>query len=177
MAWIQPELAWTAEDIPSPSDFNRIEGNEDYLKTALDLEVVNRGLAVTAEGVARASADSTLQTNINNEAAARIAGDAAERMYADSRDTIWANDIGAKLVTETESRSDYDAALVSGAISVGFAKGILQQANTGGFPTPSAAIVGQFYLYNVVAPTPGGGMYICLASGVGTYAWYKITVS
>jgi hypothetical protein len=118
MAWIQPELAWTAEDIPSPSDFNRIEGNEDYLKTALDAEIVNRGLAVTAEGVARAAADSTLQTNINTEAGTRASQDAAYYavVHQEVADETWTrifndNSLQAGINSEAGLRTSGDSAL------------------------------------------------------------------
>ena len=36
MSWITPTTIWTDSDTPQPSDFNRIEGNTDYLKDSVD---------------------------------------------------------------------------------------------------------------------------------------------
>ena len=36
MSWITPTTTWSDSDTPQPSDFNRIEGNTDYLKDAVD---------------------------------------------------------------------------------------------------------------------------------------------
>ena len=35
MAWQNPKTDWKAGDIPTASDFNRIEGNIQYLKELL----------------------------------------------------------------------------------------------------------------------------------------------
>ena len=36
MSWITPTETWTDSRTPQPSDFNRIEGNTDYLKDSVD---------------------------------------------------------------------------------------------------------------------------------------------
>ncbi|WP_352420725.1 hypothetical protein [Proteiniborus sp.] len=39
MAWIQPFLNWVAGMIPTKDDFNRIEGNTQYLKDEIDTQM------------------------------------------------------------------------------------------------------------------------------------------
>ena len=36
MSWQTPKTDWQAGDIPTPADFNRAEGNSEYLKTQTD---------------------------------------------------------------------------------------------------------------------------------------------
>ena len=57
MSWIDAYLTWTDSDTPTPSDFNRIEGNTDYLKDSVDTEISDR-----------ASADSSLSSDILSNA-------------------------------------------------------------------------------------------------------------
>jgi len=82
MARIVSKTNWQATQSPAPSDFNRIENNNEQAFTELDAEVSTRASADTAlqanintEASTRAGADTTLQNNINDETAARIAGD------------------------------------------------------------------------------------------------------
>ncbi len=35
MAWQTPKTNWQAADVPTPTDFNQIEGNIQYLKELL----------------------------------------------------------------------------------------------------------------------------------------------
>lgn len=99
MARIASKLNWTSDpdNAPLPSDFNRIENNNQQAFDELDAEVAARiadvnaeesariadvnaeeARAIAAEGSeasTRATNDGTLQTNINNEASARSTGD------------------------------------------------------------------------------------------------------
>lgn len=75
MAYITPKTNWAAGNIPVASDFNRIEGNAKQNHD--DIGSVESDLSI--EEAARISADSTLQTNINNEAIARAAEDVSIR--------------------------------------------------------------------------------------------------
>jgi hypothetical protein len=38
MAWVTPKVDWDADDVIGDADFNRIEGNCDYLKGLVDYE-------------------------------------------------------------------------------------------------------------------------------------------
>ena len=74
MSWITPTTTWSDSDTPTPSDFNRIEGNTDYLKTeaesndsdilsnASSISSVESGLAT--EVSTRAAADTTLDGRV-----------------------------------------------------------------------------------------------------------------
>jgi hypothetical protein len=86
MPRITPKTNWVASDIPVAPDFNRIENNNEQAFTELDAETAARQAAITAEQNARTAAmgvettnrqnaDTTLQNNINSEAATRLAND------------------------------------------------------------------------------------------------------
>ena len=68
MSWREPFTGWNTTVSPQESDFNRIEGNTEYLKDAVDTEVTDRESAITSEASARESAD-------NSEASARESAD------------------------------------------------------------------------------------------------------
>lgn len=54
MAWQNPKKNWVAGDIPGAGDFNRIEGNAEYLKTQTDglkSGSIKAGDADTVDGV------------------------------------------------------------------------------------------------------------------------------
>lgn len=59
MAWIVPKTTWGSPDVPSPSDFNRIEGNtldnHDSIIAGLAQEVTDRNAAI-ASGISSALA-------------------------------------------------------------------------------------------------------------------------
>jgi len=86
-AFITPKENWTAGvDNPLPSDFNRIEGNTNYLNDELIAEISARVAAILLEASTRASADNVLQGNINTEITNRGDADnyeAGERIAAD----------------------------------------------------------------------------------------------
>ena len=44
MAWQTPKTNWRAADVVSKDDFNRIEGNTQYLKDEIDLHLVDNVL-------------------------------------------------------------------------------------------------------------------------------------
>lgn len=46
MAWIQPFLNWVAGMIPTKDDFNRIEGNTQYLKDEIDTQTADLALGL-----------------------------------------------------------------------------------------------------------------------------------
>lgn len=93
MARIASKLNWTSDpdNAPLPSDFNRIENNnqqafneidanegqraidEASLQANIDAEEVRAIADVDAEQARATAAEGTLQTNINNEASARAA--------------------------------------------------------------------------------------------------------
>ncbi|MBA4274030.1 MAG: hypothetical protein C0436_00090 [Alphaproteobacteria bacterium] len=74
MARITPKTNWVGADVPSATDFNRIESNTKQAFTELDAEAAARIAGDSAEAAARIAAD-------NSEAAARIAGDNALNAY------------------------------------------------------------------------------------------------
>lgn len=107
MAYITPKTDWKAKDVPKGSDFNRIEGNIEYLNdelipdsiaAAVLVETNARIADVNAEEAARIAADSTLQTNINTEASTRAGAD---------------NTLQININNEASARASADATLTS----------------------------------------------------------------
>jgi len=64
MSWIEPFTEWNDGYTQQPSDMNRIEGNTDYLKDAVDTEISDRASAISSEASTRAAADTILGNRI-----------------------------------------------------------------------------------------------------------------
>ena len=80
MSWIEPFTEWNDGYTQQPSDMNRIEGNTDYLKDAVDTEISDRAAAINSEASTRAAADTA-------EASTRAAADTALSSRATSLET------------------------------------------------------------------------------------------
>jgi hypothetical protein len=161
MAWIQPELAWTAEDIPSASDFNRIEGNTDYLKTGLDAEIVARAAADTAETNARIAADAVVQGSVTTETNNRVAAVAQEVIDRNAA-------IGVAVASEAGTRAANDNAIINGTTLINARLAVYGS----GLPAAGAAYAGRLAYW--VDGSNYGYLSMCIRTGASTYAWKMI---
>ena len=66
MSWITPTTIWTDSDTPQPSDFNRIEGNTDYLKDSVDnndSDILSNASSIASVETAVSNNDSDIASN------------------------------------------------------------------------------------------------------------------
>ena len=97
MAWQTPKTNWGAADVPSPDDFNRIEGNVQELqntKTELDAHLAESAIHKTSN-VIRTETETKLKVEVVSSSvsetpdAGRVIFDLAEGKFKGGTGTEW----------------------------------------------------------------------------------------
>lgn len=156
--WEIPKTDWSYSTAgPTGNDLDRIEGNTDYLKDAVDKEVVDRAAAVTGETNARNAAIAAEVTARN----AAITAEGNARYGAD--------------YTETTNRYAEDQKILNGTSPFTFPR---LTPNPTGLPEANAQSEGRFcYMTSLQGGYSTGNLYVCMRYGpiaTPTFEWKKV---
>ena len=94
MAWQNPKTDWKAGDVPAAPDFNRIEGNTQYIKDELDAHVGESEIHKTSD-VIRTETQTKLKVEVVSSSvsetpdAGRIIFDTSQGKFFGGNGTEW----------------------------------------------------------------------------------------
>lgn len=195
MSYQTPNTTWSDSDVPTPADFNRMEGNTEYLKDAVDSnasDILSNGSSISALIPDVASNASTITVLVGSGSAQGVGttdtptfaaintgqGD-VECYYMNQNvrtsDAVSFGSISASaaitsgglLLANSAARiTSGDLDIDSGDINATSGTAYVGALNSSGAITPTRTITSSWTISSFSAETPSAGLYF-IAEGTG----------